>query len=352
MRPCLYHSRVPEFLAIAFRFLARTASILFISLALALPAWAEEPPVCTGKNLLAELERTDPQALVELRKQADEVPNGKGIFWKVERAGSEPSYLLGTMHVTDPRVVLTPEEAWTPFDNADTVALELENMEQPEIARIMLSRPDLSMFTDSTSVTSLLNSEETNRLEIALKKQGIPLLAVSKMKPWILLMHISFPACEKRRAAAGLVPLDLSLIRIALDLDKMVVGLETVVEQMESMNSVDSAPLLRTVLQQLEADDKLNDMFATMTDMYLDGDVGMFMPLSYHVLGTTEAEDAGYADFMKKMIVDRNIRMAERAAPLLKTGNAFIAVGALHLIGEQGLVELFRKQGYTVTRLH
>lgn len=55
---------------------------------------------------------------------------------------------------------------------------------------------------------------------------------------------------------------------------------------------------------------------------------------------------------MKKMIVDRNIRMAERAAPLLKTGNAFIAVGALHLIGEQGLVELFRKEGYTVTRLH
>ncbi|MEK1929112.1 MAG: TraB/GumN family protein [Pararhizobium sp.] len=43
---------------------------------------------------------------------------------------------------------------------------------------------------------------------------------------------------------------------------------------------------------------------------------------------------------------------AGRAAPLLEEGNAFIAVGALHLIGEKGLVELIRKQGYVMTRLH
>lgn len=55
---------------------------------------------------------------------------------------------------------------------------------------------------------------------------------------------------------------------------------------------------------------------------------------------------------MKGFITDRNIRMAGRAAPLLGEGNAFIAVGAMHLIGEKGLVELFRKQGYVMTRLH
>ncbi|MBP1858413.1 TraB/GumN family protein [Rhizobium herbae] len=352
MYPCLSHFHVREFSRTARGLLANVACILLIPLAFVLPAHADEPPVCAGKNLLAEMERSDPQALADLRKQAAETPNGKGIFWKIERTGVEPSYLLGTMHITDPRVVLTPEEAWAPFDHADTIALELENLEPMDIARALLSRPELTMLTDGTSVKTLLNSEEVSRLEIALKQRGIPLFAVAKMKPWMLLMHISLPACEKRRAAAGLAPLDLALIRIAQDLDKTVVGLETAVEQMEAMNAVDSAPLLRTVLQQLEADDKLDDMFATMTDMYLDGDTGMFIPLSYHVLGTTASEDAGYADFMKYMITDRNIRMAERAAPLLDDGNAFIAVGAMHLIGEQGLVELFRKQGYTLTRLH
>lgn len=55
---------------------------------------------------------------------------------------------------------------------------------------------------------------------------------------------------------------------------------------------------------------------------------------------------------MESSITDRNIRMAGRAAPLLEEGNAFSAVGALHPIGEKGLVEVFRKQGYVMTRLH
>ncbi|WP_428426494.1 TraB/GumN family protein [Pararhizobium sp.] len=328
------------------------SAFLLLLLAQSLPAHASEPPVCTGKNLLSELERSDPQALADLRKQASETPNGKGIFWKIERAGAEPSHLLGTMHVSDPRVVEMPEEAWLPFEDADTVALELESLEPMDIGRALFAYPELTMFTDGTSVKTLLNPQEVSRLEAMLKARGIPLFAVARMKPWMLLMHISVSACEKKRAAAGMAPLDQELIREAHDHGKTVVGLETAVEQIESMNAVDSAPLLRGILQQMEAGDKLNDMFATMTDMYINGDIGMFIPLSYRVLGTTAAKDPSYVGFMKHVVNDRNIRMAERAAPLLEKGNAFIAVGALHLLGEQGLVELFRKQGYTVTRLH
>lgn len=98
------------------------------------------------------------------------------------------------------------------------------------------------------------------------------------------------PACEKKRAAAGLAPLDFALIRAAHDQGKTVIGLETALEQLESINAVEATPLLRAVLQQMEAGDKLDDTFATMTDMYLDGD-SMFIPLSYQVLGTTMAED-------------------------------------------------------------
>lgn len=142
-----------------------TVAILLFQLALILPANATEPPACTGKNLLAEMERSDPQALVTLRKQAAETPNGKGIFWKIERAGTEPSYLLGTMHITDPRVVSTPEGAWAPFDNADTVALELESLEPMDIGRALFSYPELTMLTDGTSGKTLLSAEEVSRLE-------------------------------------------------------------------------------------------------------------------------------------------------------------------------------------------
>ena len=55
---------------------------------------------------------------------------------------------------------------------------------------------------------------------------------------------------------------------------------------------------------------------------------------------------------MEKLLIhDRNLRMRDRLLPLLTEGGSFIAVGAMHLIGEDGLVELLRAAGYTVTRI-
>ncbi|MBB1249552.1 TraB/GumN family protein [Rhizobium sp. G21] len=55
------------------------------------------------------------------------------------------------------------------------------------------------------------------------------------------------------------------------------------------------------------------------------------------------------AAFEEKLITIRNHHMADRGAPILEKGNVFMAVGALHLIGDEGLVELMRKKGYTAT---
>jgi uncharacterized protein YbaP (TraB family) len=67
------------------------------------------------------------------------------------------------------------------------------------------------------------------------------------------------------------------------------------------------------------------------------------------VLPSGEGDDAGYAAFEEAMITGRNRTMADKAAPLLDRGSAFMAVGALHLPGPTGLIELFRTAGYTVT---
>ena len=58
----------------------------------------------------------------------------------------------------------------------------------------------------------------------------------------------------------------------------------------------------------------------------------------------------GYAEFEERIVTDRNRRMAERMQPMLTAGAAFVAVGALHLPGEEGIVALLREAGWTVTR--
>ena len=69
-----------------------------------------EMPVCTGKDMMAELATNDPALLAKIEQEAAATLNGKGLLWKIETPGGAPSYLFGTMHMTDPRVThLTPQ---------------------------------------------------------------------------------------------------------------------------------------------------------------------------------------------------------------------------------------------------
>ena len=65
----------------------------------------------------------------------------------------------------------------------------------------------------------------------------------------------------------------------------------------------------------------------------------------------SEDERAAEDEFTRLLLVGRNATMAERMEPLLKDGGAFIAVGALHLSGKEGLIERLRAEGYTVTKV-
>lgn len=86
-----------------------------------------------------------------------------------------------------------------------------------------------------------------------------------------------------------------------------------------------------------------------MIVLYQRGDTGMFWPLFRVAMPEGTDDPAGYAAFEETMITSRNKVMVEHAEPILARGNVFMAVGALHLPGPEGLVEDFRKAGYTVT---
>jgi uncharacterized protein len=91
----------------------------------------------------------------------------------------------------------------------------------------------------------------------------------------------------------------------------------------------------------------------TMIALYAEGRAGLIMPFlkSLSAEGMSSMDEQSYGDFEEIMVHARNKVMSERADKILANGSAFIAVGALHLPGDKGLVELFRKAGYTMTAL-
>lgn len=318
---------------------------------LAPKARAGDLPECRGRNLVAEMGEQDPERLATIRQKAAGTANGTGLLWRVEKAGTRPSWLFGTMHLTDPRVIDLTPHARDAFEQAGTVVVEAVDALDPKAAAAaLLQRPDLMMFTDGRKLSDLLEPDDRARVASQLEKRGMPLMAVEHMKPWVVSSALALPACEMARKQAGAPFLDALLAQDAKAAGKELLGLETIVSQLEAMNSLPLEAHVDGLVSTLALGDRLDDAIETMIVLYEDEDLGMIWPVLEAITPDQPGAEESYAAFEKIMVTTRNHGMVANAGPILDRGNAFIAVGALHLPGEEGVVELLRKAGYTVTR--
>lgn len=321
-----------------------------VVLAMATGRARAEATACAGIDLMEKLERDDPAAYAKARREADAVLNGKGVLWKLEKEGVAPSYLFGTFHLSDPRVTELPPAAQAAFDGAGTVVIETTDVLDP--SRMMASMagdPELMMFTGSETLASQLSAEDAEVLKQALRARGIPPGSVAKMKPWMLLAMVAVPQCETARRSAGQPVLDIGLARQAEEAGKTLGGLETAADQLRAMASLPMEFHMQGLMETIRLGNGIDDVTETMIRLYRNGDVGMIMPMFNAVMPQQGQDAAGYAAFEEALIKRRNKGMIENAGQYLDEGNAFLAVGALHLPGPEGLVEGFRKAGYTVT---
>lgn len=329
--------------------------------ALAAPSRAEVAPAppaeadasCRGTNLLPTLRGTG--RFADLAEKARTTPNGSGKLFRLERQGLKPSYLYGTMHMTDPRVLAIEPPAAAALDGADRLVIETTDiLEGPSASLAVLARPDLLNLPDGKRLGDYLTPEIRAKVETKLDAYGIPFGSVERLQPWFFSVALLLPACETARQAAGAEVLDVSLATRAKAAGKPVLGLETAIEQLEAMASLSMDLQVQSLLATLELKPEMPDIFETMIDLYLSGDVAMISAVAEAAmpLSAVPAESvAAYAEFEDRIVETRNHTMAERLEPILaKGGGSFVAVGALHLPGETGLVELLRRQGYAVTR--
>lgn len=343
---------VAERLAQPAMWLVALLHMLFLAsfLVIVLSASASAQAACTGKNLFAELKQTDPAKLTAIEAKADGTPNGESILWRIEKDGVTPSFLFGTIHMTDPRVTALTPAAQVAFNGAERLVIETTDIiDEARIMSELAKRPDLMMFMDGETLAGQLTPEDTAVLAQGLKDRGIPIDSVAKMKPWMLLAAIALPTCELARKASGLKILDVKLANDATATGKQLLGLESGLEQIEALASLPLEFHMKGLIDTLKLGARADDMVETMIAIYLEGRTNLFWPLFEETLGGGESLGEGYADFEQTIIVKRNHTMADRAEPVLAQGGTFMAVGALHLPGEEGVIELLRGKGYRLT---
>lgn len=355
------HARAIAFAERAARFslkLIAALNLLFLAaflatLALAVSQARAKEAACAGEDMMAKMQRDDPAAVAAIRAEAAGVENGRGVLWRIDREGVAPSFLFGTMHMSDPRVVALDARARAAFDAASTVVIETtEVLDQARMMAAMLANPELTMFTDGTTLISLVPEAERAEFEAALAARGIPPASVAKMKPWMIAAMVALPACEAARKAAGAPVLDLRLAGEAQAAGKALGGLETIADQLGAMASLPLEFHIRGLIDTLKLGDRVDDVVETMIVLYLEEETGMFWPFFRAALPSGGASgEAGFSAFEEAMVTARNRTMAERAMPFIDAGGAFVAVGALHLPGPEGLVALLREKGYRIERI-
>lgn len=282
-----------------------------------------------------------------------DVVHGEGLLWQIDKQGYEPSYLYGTIHISDIKVrELTPaaEEA---FLRARHAAFELSDDEVPEEGPVF--PPSAVLLPAGQSLEELLDAETYEQLiEIADSRRPSRVhlgeVHISRFKPWFIMITVARKPTEGAGNPNPLAPsLDDWLEERARETGKGVTSLETLEEQIDVFNGMpleDQAALLKERL-----DDYDNSYsYYTTRQLYLDGDTAMFYAIWQRTLERLEPGVA--ARYAERFLNRRNAIMVERMRPLLKDGSTFVAVGALHLPGEEGVLALLEREGFTVTRLH
>jgi uncharacterized protein YbaP (TraB family) len=262
----------------------------------------------------------------------------QGLLWHIQ-GDNVDSYLFGTIHSEDSRVTQLPEQVESSFNRADILMLEmsLDQAATVNVAAKMMQGPGGSL---SKQVGKSLAEEA----EVAMRSRGVPPQVTEFMQPWAVVMTLSAP-----RQVTGQF-LDKQLYERAMTAGKQFQPLETPGEQLSVFTKLsldEQISLLRHVLDEYRTYPR---MYEQLTDAYLARDLDTLMEISF---ANPISEDPALQEkFMDQMLTQRNHRMLERMETVLNQGKVFIGVGALHLVGDKGLISQLRQRGYRLNLIY
>lgn len=270
--------------------------------------------------------------------------------------------LVGTYHSGDPRHQRMLDRLEAELSGAAALYVEAGPEEEAKLEAAVAAKPDLLVQTEGPPLPERLSDAEWTAVSGAMEARGTPAVITARMRPWFVATMLSLPPCMMESYHSD-VPegLDNLLIARAGEMNLPVLSLEpweTLFSVFADLTPQQEIDLLRGVLPAAELAD---DYAVTLTDSYFAGDVWEIWEFSrfdaYARSGFSPAEvDAQMLLFRENLMDERNqswIRPLTRGAVSAAAQDRQIvaAFGALHLPGQEGVLRLLEKDGWTIRRL-
>jgi uncharacterized protein YbaP (TraB family) len=305
----------------------RTTALLMCSSSILVQAAFADSAGCPSERALAQR---------PIEQSVDtEAPFTHGMLWKVKPPDASASYLFGTIHL--PIARLPP-----------TVALALAKANH-FVAETELDQTAMAYY--QRHMVSKGGSDLVSALESPLRKRALELLTgygVERQTALHLKLWAAFTLLSRPKPTSA-PTLDQLLVDTARQHGKPVSALQSIKELVGTLEGI-PLDLQREILIDTTCNRaRLQREGQALIARYLEQDLGGMLAVSsrYRPRNPTVAQE-----FKKRMLDDRNRVMLQRLQAYLRMGNVFVAVGALHLPGKQGLLWGLKARGYRVTAVY
>jgi len=272
----------------------------------------------------------------------DQSVGPKHCLWRV-RSATNTVYLLGSIHIMRPDGFPLAVVIESAFASSSVAVFEVD-LSAAGTVDTALGALAAGALPEGRTLADVVSPETYRLAQQRLAEAGYDMAGMQRMRPWMVATTVAL--AELRRA--GYSPadgVDQHFQRRAVDAGMRVIGLETVDEQLALFADLtpeeDEAFLVQTLRELATLIPQVDELTAVWRS------------------GRTAEVEAllaeGFAAFPRlyeRLVVDRNRRWLPQIEALLAGDQrAFVAVGALHLVGERGVVELLRARGYQVEQL-
>jgi len=282
----------------------------------------------------SESDNTEPKEMPR-EEQPTEAKTENSLLWRISGKGLEkPSYLFGTIHLICQKDFFMPEAAEEMLKETERIAFELD-MDDPAVLMGMAGK--MNMRND-TVLSDLLEAEDLEILSTWFKDSiGVDLASVAGQKPFVLtsMMYPKMMQCKSLTSFEG------TFMDMAREQEKEIIGLETVEYQMGIFDSIPYSVQAEELVKMVERWDSTVIELAELVESYKSQDISS-------AAESFKESSAGMEEFEEVLLQNRNKLWISRIDSITHEQPTFIAVGAGHLGGEEGVINLLKAEGFTL----
>jgi uncharacterized protein YbaP (TraB family) len=264
--------------------------------------------------------------------------DGHHIFWEV-KGRHNTLYLLGSVHMLKPDDSALPPEALRAYTQSKTLVMELD-LNGGGLEGSLAGETDMALLPEGQTLSMQLGPELYAKFKTHATAVGLDTDIVEHFQPWFAAVMLEQFQLGKAGfdASSGV---DMQFAQRAQVDGKPIIGLETMTEQLSifsTMSVQQQREFLRSTLDESDSDASETE---EVVQAWKNGDTARLERLM-------RAQTQDSPELYRKLTVDRNRKWLPRIEQMLHDDdNYLVIVGALHLIGRDGVIDLLEHQGYT-----